>query len=301
MDRLDCLRVFIQVAEMGSFVKAAHALDLPPASVSAAVQQLETALDARLLHRTTRRVQLTVDGSLLLERARTLLADADALDGLFRSRQREVSGRLKIDMPSRIARRLVAPALPELLRRYPHLQIVLGSSDRIIDLVQEGVDCAVRVGQLGDSSLVAQSLGRIDLVNCASAAYLHEAGMPEHPRDLAERHWAVAYAAPGRGRGQDWEWQEEGREQRIAVRSRVLVDNAESYIACCRAGLGAIQVPRFDVQHLLDRGELVEILPAFRAAPMEISVLYPHRRHRSRRLKVFIDWFSMLIRPQLVR
>lgn len=301
MDRLDCLRVFIQVAEMGSFVKAAHALDLPPASVSAAVQQLETALDARLLHRTTRRVQLTVDGSLLLERARTLLADADALDGLFRSRQREVSGRLKIDMPSRIARRLVAPALPELLRRYPHLQIVLGSSDRIIDLVQEGVDCAVRVGQLGDSSLVAQSLGRIDLVNCASAAYLHEVGMPEHPRDLAERHWAVAYATPGRGRGQDWEWQEEGREQRIAVRSRVLVDNAESYIACCRAGLGAIQVPRFDVQHLLDRGELVEILPAFRAAPMEISVLYPHRRHRSRRLKVFIDWFSMLIRPQLVR
>ncbi len=301
MDRLDCLRVFIRVAEMGSFVKASHALDLPPASVSAAVQQLETALGVRLLHRTTRRVQLTADGVLLLERARTLLADADALDGLFRSRQREVSGRLKVDMPSRIARRLAAPALPALLRRYPHLQIVLGSSDRLIDLVQEGVDCAIRVGTLGDSSLVARPLGRIELVNCASAAYLQEAGVPEHPRALADGHWAVAYAAPGRGRGQDWEWLEEGREQRIAVRSRVLVDNAESYIACCRAGLGVIQVPRFDVQHLLDSGELVEILPVFRAAPMEISALYPHRRHPARRLNVFIDWFEALIQSHLVR
>lgn len=296
MDKLDQYRVFIQVAEMGSFIKAANALDVPRASVSAAVQQLESAAGTRLLHRTTRQVRVTADGAELLERVRPLLAEAEEIDHLFQQSQRQVSGRLVVDVPSRIARRLVAPALPGLLRRYPKLQLVLGSTDRTIDLVQQGVDCAVRVGMLQESSMVARSLGHIALINCASAAYLREFGVPAQPSELPRGHWSVGYASPATGRELPWEYMP---GEQMTVPSRVVVNNAESYIACCRAGLGLIQIPRFDVQHLLDSGELVEVMPAFRPGTMEVSVLYPHRRQRSRRLGVFIEWFSGLLKPHL--
>lgn len=300
MDKLDQYRVFVQVAEMGSFIKAAHLLELPRASVSAAVQQLESQAGTRLLHRTTRRVHLTSDGSQLLERVRQLLADAEDIGQLFRANQHKVTGRLTVDVPSRIARRLIAPALPGLLRRYPKLQLTLGSTDRSIDLVQEGVDCAVRIGSLHDSSIAVRPLGHIALINCASPAYLREQGVPEQPGELASGHWAVGYASPTTGRELPWEHlSSDGQEEMSSIPSRVIVNNAETYIACCRAGLGLIQIPRFDVKHLLDTGELVEVMPAFRAMPMPVSMLYPHRRQRSRRLGVFVEWFEDLIRPYL--
>ena len=298
MDKLDRYRVFVRVAEMGSFTAAANALDLPRASVSAALQRLEADVGTRLLHRTTRRVRLTADGAQLLERVRPLLAEAEDVDQLFQARQRQVSGRLHVDVPSRIARRLIAPALPGLLRRYPRLQLKLGSTDRMIDLVREGVDCAIRVGHLHDSSLVVRPLGHLALVNCASPAYLREHGVPEQLDDLTEGHWSVGYASPTTGRELAWECDAQGART-LRLPSRVVVNNAESYIACCNAGLGLIQVPRYDVQHLLDSGELVEVLPLHRAGAMAISALYPHRRQPSRRLSAFIEWFGLLIRPHL--
>lgn len=296
MDRFDQYRVFAQVAEMGSFIKAAHALDAPRASVSAAIQQLETQLGVRLLHRTTRQVRLTADGEQLLERVLPLLAEVEDIDQLFQASERQVSGRLSIDVPSRVARRLIAPQLPGLLRRHPRLQVVLSSTDRAIDLVQEGVDCAVRIGALHDSSLVVRPLGSIALINCASPAYLREHGEPMQPEDLASGHWAVGYASPKTGRELPWESvSPDGGVRQDPVRSRVVVNNAESYIACCLSGLGLIQIPRFDVQHLLNAGELVEVMPAARAASMPVSLLYPHRRQRSRRLAVFHEWFEGLM------
>lgn len=299
MDKLDQYRVFVQVAEMSSFIKAAHALELPRASVSAAIHQLESELGTRLLHRTTRQVRPTADGLQLLERVRAFLAEAEDIDQLFQASQRKVSGRLKVDVPSRIARRLIAPALPGFLRRYPRLQVSLGSTDRAIDLVQEGVDCAVRFGHLAESSLVVRPLGRAALINCASPGYLEEHGMPSHPDELAQRHWAVGYASASSGRELAWESVQGGQPQSVQVPSRVLVNNAESYIACCEAGLGLIQIPRFDVQHLLERGQLVEVMPGFRAAGMPVSLVYPHRRQRSRRLNAFIEWFEALMQPHL--
>lgn len=292
MDKLDQVRIFLQVAEMGSFIKAAHALDVPRATVSAAVQQLETGLGTRLLHRTTRQVQLTADGALLLERGRRLLAEADELERLFRGRDRDVIGRLNVDVPSRIARRVIAPALPSLFRRHPKLQLFLGSTDRSIDLVQEGVDCAIRVGRLADSSLVVRPLGQFELVNCASPDYLRECGVPAHPDALAHGHWAIGYASPASGRELPWEICAGGVTRELALPSRVIVNNAETYIASCLAGMGLIQIPRFDVEHLLDSGALVDVMPGYRAAPMDVSAVYPHRRHRSRRLNAFIEWFA---------
>ncbi|WDM64898.1 LysR family transcriptional regulator [Stenotrophomonas forensis] len=299
MDKLDQYRIFVQVAEMGSFIKAAHALDVPRASVSAAIQQLELAMGTRLLHRTTRQVRPTADGVQLLERVRLFLCDAEDIEQLFHASQRRISGRLNVDVPSRIARRLIAPALPGFLRRYPGLQLALGSTDRAIDLVQEGVDCAVRIGALHDSSLVARPLGHIALINCASPAYLREHGVPARPEDLLQAHLCVGYASPSTGRELPWDYVVSGQELLVAVPSRVIANNAESYIACCVAGMGLIQIPRFDVQHLLDRGELVEVMPDFRAAPMQVSLVYPNRRQRSRRLNAFIEWFEALVRPHL--
>ncbi len=300
MDKLDQYRVFMQVAEMGSFVKAANALNLPRATVSLAIQQLEEKLGARLLSRTTRQVHLTTDGAQLLERLHPLLADVEEVDQLFQSQQHQVAGPLHVDAPSRIARRLIAPALPGLLQRYPRLQLVLSSTDRTIDLVQEGVDCAVRVGVLSDSSLAARPLGQIALINCASPGYLQAHGVPQGPADLAQGHWAVGYAAPSTGRESPWTYRSAGGETRSCdLPSRVVVDNAENYIACCRAGLGLIQIPRFDVRPLLDSGELVEVMPEHRPDPLPMSLIYPHRRQRTRRLAVFIDWFEGLLAAHL--
>ena len=300
MDRFAQYRVFVQVAEMGSFIKAAHALELPRASVSAAIQQLETQLGVRLLHRTTRQVRLTADGGQLFERLRSLLGEVEEIEQLFWAGQREPAGRLRVDVPSRIARRLIAPALPGLLRRHPGLRLFLGSSDRAIDLVQEGVDCAVRIGTLHDSSLVVRPLGRIALVNCASPAYLREHGVPQRPEDLGSGHSMVGYASPTTERELPWEYcAADGSVHRLDVPSQVVTNNAENYIACCRAGLGLIQIPRFDVQPLLEAGVLVEVMPAHRAAPMPLSLLYPHRRQRSQRLALFQEWFEALMREHL--
>jgi len=300
MDRFEQYRVFAQVAEMGSFIKAANALGMPRASVSAAVQQLEAQVGARLLHRTTRQVRVTSDGMQLLDRVRLLLAEVEDIDQLFQAGQRQVSGRLNIDAPSRIARRLIAPMLPGLLRRHPRLQISLGCTDRAIDLIREGVDCVVRVGTLHDSSLVARPLGHVSMANCASPAYLREFGEPRQPGDLASGHWVVGYAPAGLSRQAAWEYlQRDGNVRAVELPSRVLVDNVENYIACCLAGLGLIQIPRFDVQHLLAAGALVEVMPDSPAPPMPVTLLYPHRRQRSRRLIVFLEWFESQMRAHL--
>lgn len=284
---------------MGSFIRAANAMELPRASVSAAIQKLEADLGTRLLHRTTRRVRLTSDGARLLERLRPVLSSVEGIDALFRTASQDVAGRLNVDAPSRIARKLITPALPQLLGRYPQLQVRLGSSDRAIDLIREGVDCVVRVGVLPDSSLVGRRLGQVALINCASPGYLRERGVPMRPDDLRRGHHMVGYASSTTGRELPWEYVRGEKELEIPVTSQVVVNNAEMYIACCLAGLGLIQIPRFDVQHFLDSGRLVEVMPEYRPRPMTVSVLYAHRRQRSRRLIAFIDWFEALMRPYL--
>lgn len=298
MDKITTMQVFVRVAETGSFTKAADGLGLPRATVSAAVQQLEASLATRLLHRTTRRVHLTQDGAALLERCRNLLADIEEMEGLFRQTPARIAGKLKVDVPSRIGRRIIAPALPGFFARYPDIELELGATDRSIDLILEGVDCVVRVGQLDDSSLVARPLGRFDLINCASPQYLAKHGQPDTPKDLAN-HWAVNYASPTTGRVAAWEYFENGERCTATLRSQVTVNNAEIYLACALAGLGLIQIPAYDVHDLLKAGELVEVLPQARAEPMPVYALYPHRRHLSRRVQAFVDWLETLLKPSM--
>lgn len=296
MDKIGRLRVFIQVAEVGSFIRASQILLMPKTTVSAAIQQLEHEMGARLFHRTTRRVQLTSDGELLLEKARSLLFDVQALESLFHRQNGPIGGRLTVDVPSRIARRMIVPALPDFFLQYPEIQLFLSASDRSVDLIQEGIDCVVRVGSLSDSSLVSQPLGRLSMINCASPDYLQRYGTPEQPAQL-EDHWVVGYAQPTLAGADSWQWQQDGQLFEKTLPSRVTVNNVENYIGCCLVGLGMMQIPRFDVQHYLDNGSLCEILPQARPPAMSMALLYPHRRQRSARLTAFAEWFSQLIKP----
>lgn len=298
LDRIDLFRIFVRVVECSSFTRAADMLGLPRSSVSAAVQELEGRVGARLLHRTTRVVSPTQDGSAFYERCLRLIADVEEAENVFRQTAAP-SGRLRIDVPGRIGRLVIAPALPEFLDAYPEIDIDLGVTDRAVNLVEDSVDCVLRVGPLADSGLIARSLGDLPLINVASPAYLRRYGMPETPDDLHD-HLAINYASPSSGRIEAWEWIEEGERKTRAMRSRVAVNSAEAYVACCVAGLGLIQIPAYDVRHHLGAGDLVEVMPSYRAEPMPMTLLYPHRQHLSRRLQVFADWLETLLRRQLL-
>lgn len=300
MDRIGHLRVFVHIAECGSFTLAADRLALPRASVSEALAQLEAKLGARLLHRTTRRVRLTVDGEQLLERARALVAEMEALERQFRPPGPGLAGRLRIDVPSRIARRLVAPALPQLLALHPALEVELGSSDQSVDLVHAGMDCALRLGPLASSTLVARVLGRFPVVNCASPDYLARYGCPQHVAELEPLgHRMVRTALPAGGGTAPWEWQADGRVHTLDLPASVTANNAEVAVACARAGLGLAQLPVCDVEEHLRSGALVEVLPQARPAPLPVQLVVAHRRHLPARVRTFEAWLRQLLLPHL--
>lgn len=296
MDRIDLYRTFVRVVDCTSFTRAADLLGLPRSTVSTVIQELEARLGTRLLHRTTRRVAPTHDGIAFYARCQRIIEDVEDSEALFRHSAEGMSGRVRVDVPARIGRLIIAPALPDFLRHHPRLHVELGATDRSVRLVEENVDCAIRVGELEDSSMIARHLGEFHLMNVASPTYLKRRGAPAVAADL-RHHQAVLYASPTSGRVADWEWVEESRVKTMQVPGRVTVNNAESYIACCLAGLGLIQIPAYDVQGHLASGELVEIMPDYRALPMPVTILYPHRRHLSRRLKVVMDWLAELLGP----
>jgi LysR family transcriptional regulator for bpeEF and oprC len=295
LDRIDLFRIFARVVECSSFTRAAATLGLPRSSVSAAVIELEDRVGARLLHRTTRRVSPTQDGTAFYDRCLRLIADVEETETLFRLAGKEPSGRLKVDVPGRIGRLVIAPALRGFLERYPQIDIDLGVTDRAVNLIEDSVDCVLRVGPLADSGLIARSIGQLTLINVASPAYLERHGVPMAPGDLQD-HLAVNYASPSSGRIDDWEWLENGVLHSLPMRGRVTTNSAEACIACCLAGLGLIQIPAYDVRPHLEAGELVEVLPGFQAEPMAMTILYPSRQHLSRRLHVFADWLEELLR-----
>ncbi len=239
MNRLDAMQTFVRVAELGSFTRAAEGLDLPKASVSTAVQQLEAALGTRLLHRTTRRVELTQDGRAFYERAKDLLDDMDELQALFQRGAQALRGRLRVDMPSGVARNFILPRLPQFLEAHPQLELELSSTDRRVDLVREGFDCVLRVGTLGDSSLIARPLGAFRIANVASPAYLRRHGVPQTLEDLAG-HRLIHYVPTLGARPDGFEVREGQGHRSLPMAGALTVNNAEAYQGACLAGLGII-------------------------------------------------------------
>jgi DNA-binding transcriptional LysR family regulator len=299
VDRIDLFRVFARVVECANFTRAADTLGMPRSSVSAAIQELEGRIGAQLLHRTTRKVSPTHDGTALYERCLRLIADVEETENLFRRTSVGPGGMLRVNVPGRIGRLVIAPALPEFLAAYPKVDIALGLDDRVIDLIEERVDCVLRVGKLHDSGMIARPIGDLPLINVASPFYLSHYGTPRAPGDLTA-HQVVQYASPSTGRVAPWEWLDDKTVRTLTTQGRVSVNSAEATIACCLAGLGLIQIPAYDVRQHLLAGELIEVMPEFRAAPMPMSLLYPHRQHLSRRVHVFADWLDGLLKQHLV-
>jgi DNA-binding transcriptional LysR family regulator len=299
MDRVETMRVYMRVAELGSFTHAADSLGMSKASVSSAIRELEAELGARLLQRTTRKVQMTPDGELLYERSRDVLAELDELLSMFEHDDAALEGRLRVDLPVGVARNIVMPALPAFLAANPLLRLELSSTDRRVDAVREGFDCVLRVGVLESSSLIARPLGSFRMLNCASPDYLARRGTPRTIEELKAGHCLVDYAPALGGKPAVFEYMDGDTRRALEMASTLAVNNSDAYQAACLAGLGIIQAPQSGMRELLAQGRLVPVLEEFTAPPMPVTLLYPSRRHLSRRVRGFMDWLAGVMQPHL--
>ena len=291
------VRMFLKVAELGSFTRAAGHLGVSKARVSLGVGALEEEVGSRLLSRTTRAVRLTPDGEQFLARARRLVQDADTLSSLFQS-SATLRGEVRIDSPIQLARTLIIPRLREFLAAHPHLSVLLSTTDRRVDVVREGFDCVLSVGALADSGLTARKLGQLAMLNCASPAYLLEHGTPRTLDDL-EGHRVVPYSLAFGSDEPSFEYPVGGGYAQRPMRSVVTVNASDAYQAACLAGLGIIQAPRAGMLAHLGSGALVEVLPQHRAAPMPVSLVHAHARQVPARVRAVMSWIASLMAPYL--
>ncbi|SFA61320.1 DNA-binding transcriptional regulator, LysR family [Paracoccus halophilus] len=295
MDRFRQMQLFIAVMETGSFTRAAEALSIPRSTVSTSIQALEDRLQCQLLHRTTRKIVPTSDGIAFLQAARDIVDAVTGAEQMFTGDQVQISGRLRVGMPSRIARKIVIPALPAFLARHPELSVEFSASDQLTDLVAGGMDCVLRVGVPNTPELIARKLQDIPFVTCASPAYLGRYGRPADLRDLSS-HVLVNYTPQFPATESVLTFCDNGKPRDIPMQGSVTVDGAEAYLAAALAGLGLIQVPLFDVRDLLETGALIEILPDFAPPPEPLSFLYARRRNLSARVRVFQKWLEGVLR-----
>ena len=295
---LEALRIFVKVAELASFTRAAAHLGMPKARASLRVQSLEANLGVRLLQRTTRTVRPTPDGEQLLPRAKHLVLEAEELAAMFQA-SRTLRGTVRLDLPISIACNTVIPRLPELLAAHPLLELQLSCTDRRVELVREGFDCVLSIGTLADSGLVAQRLGAMAMVNCASPDYVRKRGLPRSLDDL-DRHLLIHYSLQFGTNAPAFEYPDAGTYRERPMRSVITVNNADAYRAACRAGLGIIQVPHRGVVDELANGTLVEILPELTSEPMPVTLVHGHGRSVPKRVRVVMSWVAGLIRPGLI-
>lgn len=296
MDRFDAMQAFARVVETGSFTKAAETLNISRTSVTQLVQQLEARLRVKLLNRTTRKVNVTADGAVYYERVLQLLADLDDAETSLSAALASPRGRLRVDVSSPFASRILIPALPQFHARYPDIELHLGVSDRVVDLIDENVDCVVRGGEITNQSLVARHVADLPLGLYAAPAYLAESGVPDHPKELeAFPHRTVGFLwartrrvfSPAMHRG----------DERLTIQGRcaLVVDDGNAYISAGVAGLGALWLPTYMARSHVERGDLVPLCEDWRLEPMPMYLAFPPNRHVSAKLRVFIDWIIELM------
>jgi DNA-binding transcriptional LysR family regulator len=296
MDRFDALQAFARVVESGSFTKAALTLHLSRTTVTQLVQQLEARLRVKLLHRTTRRVQVTPDGAAYYERVVRLLADLDDADTSVSTAAAAPRGRLRVDVPSPLARLVLIPALPAFHAQYPDILLQMGVSDRPVDMVGDNVDCVVRGGPLTNPALVARHVGDLQLRVYAAPSYLQRAGTPEHPQALeGPHHRTVGFLWARTGQPLPFEMRRGTEHVRAQGHDSCAVDDGNAYLAAGLAGLGVLWLPDYMARPHVATGELVPLLQDWTLAPMPLYVAYPPQRHVSAKVRVFIDWVAELM------
>jgi DNA-binding transcriptional LysR family regulator len=296
MDRFDAMQAFVRVVESGSFTKAAETLHMSKTSVTQLIQQLEARLRVKLLNRTTRKVNVTADGAVYYERAVRVLADVDDAETSLSSASTLPRGRLRVDVPSPFARTILIPALPDFYARYPDIQIDLGVSDRMVDMIGENVDCVVRGGELTDQSLMARHIGDLRLGVYAAPDYLNRAGVPAHPRELEDSHHRiVGYRWARTGKLFPLVMQRDGETVQTQGRYVLAVDDGNAYLEAGLAGLGILWLPHYMASKWQASGALVPLFEDWCLESMPMYVAFPPNRHISIKLRVFIDWVVELM------
>jgi DNA-binding transcriptional LysR family regulator len=241
----------------------------------------------RLLERTTRQVNPTLDGEAYHRRCLSLIADVEEAEAAFGGAKPK--GLLRVDVHGTLARHFVMPRLPDFLAEYPGIELYMSEGDRLVDLIREGIDCVLRVGDLQDSDMIARRVAMLEEITCAGPAYIDRFGQPADV-DALDGHIMVGFHSSGAGALLPLEFVVDGTAREVVLRTTVSVNGAESLVAAARLGLGLIQVPRYHIEDDLKRGTLVAVLPDCSPSPTPVSLLYPRNRQLTPRVRVFIDW-----------
>lgn len=293
MDRFEAMTLFTRIVESSSFTRAANALDIPRATATLAIQQLESRLGVRLLERTTRQVRPTPEGQAYYERCVQLLAELEDAEAILQPVASNPAGVLRVELHGTHASRIVLPRIDEFHARYPRLELIVTSGDRLVDLIGEGIDCAVRGGTPGDSTLVSRKLAEFPQTICASPAYLERMGTPKTPDALGEHH-AVRFVSGSGAPDAELELVIDGQTRAFTAGGWITVNDAENYVIGALRGCGLIQVPRYHLEEALASGALVEVLTEWEKPRLPIHLVYPQRKQLSPRVRVFIDWLVEL-------
>ena len=291
MELLQSMRLFARLAELKSFTKAAESLQIGRPQVTRYIQELETSLGVRLFQRTTRQVKLTTEGERFYERVKDILGSIADATSMFDRSGPTLGGRLRIDIPSAFAQVEFMDSLRGFTQRFPAIELVLGVTDRTVDLVGEGIDCALRIGELPDSTLIARPIGMATMVTCAAPRYLHEHGEPNTLEELVA-HRGVTFLSGQNNRTLPWHFAVDGQDRTYISQAGIAVTESNAYVQCGVAGFGILQAPGIAVDHCLANGTLVEILKPYRPQPRPVTVLYPSRTHLAPQVEVFLSWLQ---------
>lgn len=289
MDRLQAMETFTRVVEAGSFKRAAETLHVLPSTVTRTIKELEAHLGVQLLHRTTRALSITEAGLRYYDSSKAILREIEAAEGSVATETGGLRGTIRASMTPSLARHFIIPALPRFTARFPGIKVDLRLGDEVVDLIQQGVDCVLRAGELQASSLIVRRLGAFRWYVCGSPGYLEKNGEPAGFADLRD-HVAVGYVGGRTGRSINWRFQDKGELHAVSMAEHVTVDDTDAYVAAGIAGLGLIRVASYMVRGPLAEGSLVRVLAELEAPKEPLSVLYPQSRHLSSAVRAFIDW-----------
>lgn len=293
MDKFLEMKTFAAVVDGGSFVQAADALDMSKPAVSRHVAELEARLGVRLLHRTTRKLSLTEDGRLFYGRCKTVLADVEVAEEEITAKSVAVKGLIKVNVPVSFGLWELAPLWPDFMTKYPDVELDITLADRIVDLVEEGYDLAVRIARLPNSSLVSRKLASTRMVLCASPGYLRQHGKPKHPSELTE-HPVLAYSLLATG--DQWDFQGPEGQVSVTVKPVMRTNSGDTCIAAARKSKGVILQPSFMVSSDLLNGALVELMPMYRSIEFGIFAVYPTRQYVSPKVRAMIDFLEKALK-----
>ena len=287
MDKLSGLLAFVKTADLGSFVAAGRALEISASAVGKSVARLEHEVGVRLLQRSTRRIQLTDEGRLFHERCRRILDDLDDAQAMLSHAKQVPRGRLRVSAPI-VGYHFLLPVIPSFVARYPEVELDINFTDRSVDLIDEGVDVAIRSGDLPDSRLVSRPLNRFRLLLCASPAYLAGHGTPLVARDL-ERHATIRFRHPSSGKLLEWPMLQVTSDADVRLRTVLACNNMEAVLGATLRGLGIACMPDFLALEMLADGRLVSVLDEPLSARGQFRALWPSSRHLSPKVRVFVD------------